>query len=104
MAVTVETLRAEVNAPEATDDTLGRLLRAAESLVGQVIGAADIPDHIRDEAVIVTAADLWAAREAPSGVRVFADGLGGTLPVRVRSNATIRARSILDPWLGPVIV
>lgn len=103
--ITADLLRAELNAPDADTGTLERLSAVADSVISELVtGRADIPGPVLDHARLVTAADLYAQREAPNGVRVFADGMGGTVPVHVRASATARARAVLDPWLGPVIV
>lgn len=74
----------------------------ANFTVAQLLGTLSRPAEITRHAVCVLAADLWEQRNAPFGVRVFADGLGGSAPMRVRDDAAGRARAILR--LAPVVL
>ena len=64
---------------------------------------ATVPPSAERLALLTVFADLWEQKSAPLGVRLFADGVGGTAPVRVRADHLARARALLSPWLPPTV-
>lgn len=87
---------------DSGDDALVLIAATANFTVAQLLGTVTRPAEVARHAVCVLAADLWEQRNAPFGVRVFTDGLGGAAPMRVRDDAAGRARAILR--LAPVVL
>lgn len=102
-AITGPEVGAWVNHPGATPADLTLVAEVAEAHLDQLLAGRTVPPAVRRLAALDIAADLWDQRTAPNGVRMFTDGLDGTAPVRVRADATARARAILAPWLPPTI-
>lgn len=87
----------------AENDPIVIVTATANWTVSQLIGARTyIPPDVARHAVLALASDLFEQRNAPNGIRMFTDGLGGTAPMRVRADSAARARSILG--LAPVIL
>lgn len=80
--------------PYLTDSTA-----TAVQLVDLYIGDATVPDDARRRAVLEVAAELYHRKSAPNGVKNFADGLDGTVAVRVARDPMVAGRPILDPYL-----
>lgn len=95
-----------VNDPGADPEELGLIASVASELTAHMVadlGADAVPETVVRLAALDLAADLWDQRTAPNGVRMFSDGLDGPTPVRVRADATARARRLLQSWLAPTI-
>lgn len=97
MAVTPEQLRDYLNAPDAVTARLSAVLEAATSLVA-ALQATTAPASVLDQAVLATASDIYAIPDTPNGIAMFAD-LSGSGGLRVGSDVTRRARTMLTPWL-----
>lgn len=100
--LTPEVLAERIGANPRETTALTETLIEARQIVAQVIGSATVPDDIARRAVIDTALDLWNARSAPNGVKVFADGQTG-VALRVSRDRAATARALLRPWL-PVVI
>lgn len=92
------------------DEDLSRCLTVARVLVTKYIAdqeliEADLPEAIVDEALIVTASELYHLRNAPNGV--LAQQYGETdvaaPPVRIGGDPLRAARHVLAPWTLPAI-
>lgn len=95
-----------VNDPGANSDELELIAKVASEHVARMIKdlpAGTVPESTLQLACLDLAADLWDQRTAPNGVRMFTDGLDGAAPVRVRADASSRARALLAFWLAPTI-
>lgn len=94
-----------VNDPGADPAALTLVAGVAVANVDKMLaGVGPVPADVAKLAALDLAADLWDQRQAPNGVRMFADGLdGGSTAVRVRADASARARAILRPWLPPTV-
>lgn len=88
---------------DANDADLVHVLAYAVDATTAAIDGRTVPDSARRLAILHVAADVWESRLAPAGVRLFADGLGNSAPIRVRSDHVARARASLGPWLPPTI-
>jgi hypothetical protein len=99
MTVTVEDLRAYVGAV-ADDEFLQPALDTAEALIEQAIGTVEtVPAVIQDQAVLVTASEIFHRRGAPFGVQQF--GLmDGAAPQRVSLDPKTPAWRLLQPFIG----
>ena len=97
MAVTVEDFRAYVGTKE--DSTfVDNCLESAGALVSRYIGDSDVPTEIEDQAVLITASEIFHRRQAPGGIAQFADMSGGA--VRVGKDPMNAAYELLRPFCG----
>lgn len=77
--------------------------RAAEALVANLIGAAQVPDEVREHAVLATGANLYSRRLNQTELNNYANGLVQPLPQRPALDPLTPARGILAGHLGPGI-
>ena len=83
---------------EAGDDELGHALEEAIVLVMHHIGDVEVPDTIRDRAILEAVSELYHRRNAPSGISQFATPDGA--PVRVARDPLVGVYPILRPYVG----
>lgn len=70
----------------------------ATSLVAKHAGDAEIPQWVRDRAILECATELWHRRNAPHGIAQFAtDAAPAT---RIARDPMTPAYAILAPYLG----
>lgn len=107
MAITLDTLRDEVNASTSDAAALQRALDVTQALLDKYIADhADavphgIPVAVYDQALLAMAVDEFNRRQAPNGIltQQFDLGDGGVAaPVRVSSDPLRAARPLLSPW------
>jgi hypothetical protein len=97
MSVTVEDFRAYVGTKE--DSTfVDNCLEVAGSLVSRYISDFDVKDEVVDQAVLITASEIFHRRQAPGGITQFADMSGSA--VRVGKDPMNAAYEILRPFCG----
>lgn len=71
----------------------------ATALVETHIGSdAEVPEVVRDRAILEVGAELFHRRSTKNGVAQFATGDGQ--PVRVARDPMVAARPILAPYVG----
>lgn len=100
--LTSETLAAFVGAP-TSDTYLASCVTEATELVTHAIGAATVPESVRDLATREVAADIYHRRSARNGVAGFDDSDIAPAPVRINRDPMVAARPILRPYLGVAI-
>lgn len=103
MAVTVEQVSEFVGAsPDEHTGLLTSCLAEARALVDRHVGSKPVPAVIRDRAYVGVAADLFAQRNAPSGVMnqqyQTADGGMGDV-IRISRDPMTAAYKLLRPWM-----
>ena len=72
---------------------------ASKLIESQIGGGNGIPTEIVDRATLEVAADLYHRRNAPNGIKNFADGFDGAGAIRVARDALVAARPLLAPYL-----
>ncbi|MCI6584467.1 MAG: hypothetical protein MSC45_05300 [Mobiluncus sp.] len=86
----------------ATTETLEACISEATGLVAvllkDVLESTPPTEALVKRAVLDTAADLYARKSAPNGVKSYAD-LDGTQTVRLRLDPLAQARATLAPFL-----
>lgn len=97
MTVTVAQLQNYVGTKE-TGDFIESCITNATSMVTRYIGTSPCPSTIKDEAVLITASELFHARSAPQGIAGFASQDGS--PVRTPRDVMTRVYPILQPYVG----
>lgn len=104
-AVTVPRFAQYVNADASLDAVeLEECLSAAVELVDRLLtGATAPPESVKDRAVLESAADLYARKNARTGVPSFESELGVPEPYPVLRDPKASARVILQQWLTPAI-
>lgn len=101
MTITLEDLRAYVNASKSDDAELERALKTGGALVDKLVGEADVPADVLDHAYLLGASEVFQRRQAPMGISQFAN-LDGT-PMRVNKDPMTAVYPILSPFTGPGI-
>lgn len=76
---------------------IGECVDEAMALVGIAIAAHEVPEEIRNRAVIEAGSELFHRRQSPQGISQFAAPDGGAL--RVARDPMNVARTILAPFL-----
>lgn len=71
----------------------------AAALVENYTRGGNPPQHILDRAAMEVAAELWHRRNAPNGIKQFADGFDGAAAIRVARDPMVAARPLLSPYL-----
>jgi hypothetical protein len=99
MSVTAADLGEYVAPGMPVTEYMTRCLDVAALLVASQIGSgANIPTTIVDRATLEVAAELYHRKNAPNGVKNFADGFDGAA-IRVARDALVAARPLLAPYL-----
>ena len=98
MAVSIEDVRAYVNAPSSDVQFIGSVLTEAQALVARYCGKTPVPVSVFDNAVTQTAAELYHRRNAPSGIASFA-AIDGSV-VRVALDPMKSVYAILDRYVS----
>lgn len=108
-------LRAEVGASSSDDGVLQRCLDLAIILVEHHIADSttgdetpiEIPEAVLERAIMVTAAEAFAQRNAPNGVLnqqfTSSDGDTSSIPVRISADPMRPAYPLLEKFLIPVV-
>lgn len=60
---------------------------------------AVIPSRILDRAVLEVAAELYHRKNAPNGIKSYADAFDGASAIRVARDALVAARPLLAPHM-----
>lgn len=97
MSVTVEEFRAYVGTKEDSS-FVDDCLQSAHHLVERYVGDFDVTSHIRDQAVLICASEIFHRRQAPGGITQFADMSGSA--VRVGKDPMFAAYELLRPYVG----
>ena len=100
---TAEELRAYTRAPERDRPYLESLVTTAGAMVARLIGTAEIPDEVRKQAQLLTAANLYQRRTTQTELGGWENGLPQPVPGRPSLDPLLHARQILGPFLGPGI-
>lgn len=87
-----------VAAPDA-GGFVGECWNQAAALVATFIGECDVPEIVKDRAVLEVGAELYNRKEAPNGIMQFGDLTGGQ-GVRVARNPMVAAYPLLTPYVG----
>ncbi len=97
MAVSLAEFQAYVGTDESTFPQ--ECLTAGISLVERYIGDVDtVPADIKDQAVYITASELFHRRSAPNGIAQFASMDGS--PIRVARDPMTAVYPLLLPYVG----
>lgn len=75
----------------------------AIALVTTYTKGASVPGPVLTGAMTEVTAELWNRKDAPNGVKSFADGLDGVSAIRVRRDALAAVKPQLDLYLTPGI-
>lgn len=97
MAVTVEQLKEYVGTKDSSDFPQ-ECLDAANAMVSNYIGSADVPFAVVDQAVLTVGSELFHRKSAPNGVTQFAAFDGQA--VRVARDPMTSVYPILLPFVG----
>lgn len=101
--MTAEELRAYVRAPERDGPYLEALVATANALVDRLIGSATIPEEVRKQAQLLTAANLYSRRTTQTELGGWDNGLPQPIPGRPSLDPLLHARQLLSPFIGPGI-
>lgn len=82
-----------------TEYMTGCVSVASKLIESQIGGGTTIPPEIVDRATLEVAAELYHRRNAPNGIKNFADGFDGAGAIRVARDALVAARPLLAPYL-----
>lgn len=82
-----------------TEYMTGCVSAASKLIESQIGGGNGIPTEIVDRATLEVAAELYHRRNAPNGIKNFADGFDGAGAIRVARDALVAARPLLAPYL-----
>lgn len=98
MAVNSDDLASYVGT--SSDDFVKSCATTAKAMVDGHIGDHDddVPDQIRDRAVLEVGSELYHRRNAPNGVAQFATL--DAAPIRVARDPMVAARPLLAPFLA----
>lgn len=92
-----------VRAADADMPRIKQLHAAATDLVERLVGAADVPTHVLEQAVLATGANLFARRTTQTELGGYDNGLMQPVPQRPALDPLTPARNMLAPYLGPGI-
>lgn len=93
-----EALRAYVGAGSVDDEFVRECWERAVTLVNQFVGAATVPDEILSLACVHTGSELYARKDAPSGIQGWSDGTMN--PVRLARDPMSGAYPLLRRFVG----
>lgn len=100
--VTWQELRDEVGTSDAKQPQLEKCLAFAVVAVDRHIGSAEVPQPVRERAVLGVAVGEWNRKLAPSGTATsqFDSGAGVvSTPIRISRDPLAPAYRILAPYL-----
>ena len=80
-------------------DYLKECISVAWLSVNHFVGTAVIPPYILDRAVLEVAAELYHRKNAPNGIKSYADTFDGASAIRVARDALVAARPLLTPYM-----
>ncbi|SJM66842.1 hypothetical protein [Agrococcus casei] len=86
-----------VNA-EATDAFIPECAETAEVLIDGYVGSAEVPDKVRERAILEVGSELYNRRNAPNGIAQFATP--DAAPIRVARDPLVGAYPILRHYVG----
>lgn len=92
-----------VRAADADMPRIRQLYEAATSMVGKLVGEADVPAPVLEQAVLATGANLFARRTTQTELGGYDNGLLQPIPQRPALDPLTPARNMLAPYLGPGI-
>lgn len=101
--MSAEALAQYVRAPERDMARVGELYAAALDMVGRLVGTADVPAVVLEQAVLATGANLFARRTTQTELGGYDNGLMQPVPQRPALDPLTPARNMLAPYLGPGI-
>lgn len=87
-----------VDAGSANRDFIRDSVREATALVASLTRGAEVPVEIIERAILEVGAELYHRRQAPNGIKMFAD-MDGTSTIRVARDPLVAARPLLAPYL-----
>lgn len=91
--VTEEQAREYVDVEDTVD--LSAYLATAVDLISAYVGAAEIPDSVRDNATLQLVQELFTRRRSPGGITNFA---GVDTVVRLSRDPMASIYPLLKPW------
>lgn len=80
-------------------DYLKECISVAWLSVNHFVGTVVIPPYILDRAVLEVAAELYHRKNAPNGIKSYADAFDGASAIRVARDALVAARPLLTPYM-----
>lgn len=92
-----------VRAADADIPRIEQLYEAATDMVDKLVGEADVPALVLDQAVLATGANLFARRTTQTELGGYDNGLLQPIPQRPALDPLTPARNMLAPYLGPGI-
>lgn len=81
------------------DEFIRECVDEAATLVEHHAGGTPAPAEILNRATMEVAAELWHRRNAPNGIKQFADGFDGAAAIRVARDPMVAARPLLAPYM-----
>ena len=81
LMLSVEDLRAYINAPAGDEEFLAQCLETAADLISEYLDGAYVPEAVVKQAGLIAAGDIYQRRSSPQGLSQFATADG--TPVRV---------------------
>lgn len=100
MSLTVSDLGDYVAPGMPVTEYMTKCLTVASALIASQLGkATGVPGDVIDRATLEVAAELYHRKNAPNGVKNFADGFDGAGAIRVARDALVAARPLLAPYL-----
>jgi hypothetical protein len=111
VAVDKEQVREHVGAGADQLDECEACLLVVRELLDEHLrdGGADgqVPDHVYDRALLLSAAELFNQGQAPNGVLNqqydSGDGLGAVTPIRIGADPLRPAYPLVERWVLPAI-
>lgn len=71
----------------------------ATALVSTYTGESDVPESVKDRAILEVGAELYNRKNAPNGITQFGDLTSGQ-GIRVARNPMVAAYPLLAPYVG----
>lgn len=96
-------LAAYVRADPRDSEFVQQCTDTATGMVERRIGEIDVPEAVRDQAILEVAANLYQRRQSAAGTRSFTDPEMLGNPHRPALDPMTPAGPILQPYLGPGI-
>lgn len=98
--LSVEDLKRYVKASDKDDEFVRSCLDAATDMISSHIGTASVPEEVRDQAILQTAANLFLRRTGRRDVTGFTTPDAMPLTQRPALDPLTPARPLLKPYLG----
>lgn len=101
--MTAAALSQYVRAADRDMDRITELHNAATDMVERLVGTADVPSAVMEQAVLATGANLFARRTTQNELGSYDNALLQPVPQRPALDPLTPARHMLGPYLGPGI-